>query len=157
MFELILCEKTSLMCMGGIMTIKECYIKLWIGTIFKRNYEKAIEKAQEKSKTGNNNLEEYYKAYYSIMDKPAYNTITFLETQEAFLRNITWIVLFYLCCAIFSWLENGLAMKIMLEINYAWILLLIILILILFARYQTQMKVYKAVWEAGKYLQNGSK
>ncbi len=28
MFELILCEKTSLMCMGGIMTIKECYIKL---------------------------------------------------------------------------------------------------------------------------------
>ncbi|MBO5963129.1 MAG: hypothetical protein J6P97_01450, partial [Bacteroidales bacterium] len=28
---------------------------------------------------------------------------------------------------------------------------------ILFARYQTQMKVYKAVWDAGKYVQNSSK
>ncbi|MEE1204376.1 MAG: hypothetical protein UHN59_08730 [Bacteroidales bacterium] len=159
-------------CIKKLINIKkllnEKYLIFYIRTIFKRNYKYAIIRAyryvyyKDKKISFETyditesilgiDINEYYKTYYSIMDKPAYNTIMFLEAQEAFLRNITWIVLFYLCCAIFSGLENGVAMKIMLEINYAWILLLIILILILFARYQTQMKVYKAVWEAGKYL-----
>lgn len=155
------CKKDIYTC---ICKLWQIVIKDWICTIFRRNYIGAIIKANKKIYNVNESCsieinkdeinadtEIYYKTYYSIMDKPAYNTIMFLEAQEAFLRNITWIVLFYLCCVIFSWLENGLAMKIMLEINYAWILLLIILILILFARYHTQMGVYKAVWGAGKY------
>lgn len=153
--------------------LRNCALKFCIRTIFKRNYKYAIIRAyryvyyKDKKISFETyditesilgiDINEYYKTYYSIMDKPSYNTIMFLEAQEAFLRNMTWIVLFYFCCVIFSWLENGLAMKIMLEINYAWILLLIIFFLILFARYQTQMKVYKAVWDAGKYLQNSSK
>lgn len=155
------CKKDIYTC---ICKLWQIVIKDWIFTIFRRNYIGAIIKANKKIYNVNESCsieinkdeinadtEIYYKTYYSIMDKPAYNTIMFLEAQEAFLRNITWVVLFYLCCVIFSWLENGLAMKIMLEINYAWILLLIILILILFARYHTQMGVYKAVWGAGKY------
>lgn len=155
------CKKDIYTC---ICKLCQIVIKDWIFTIFRRNYIGAIIKANKKIYNVNESCsieinkdeinadtEIYYKTYYSIMDKPAYNTIMFLEAQEAFLRNITWVVLFYLCCVIFSWLENGLAMKIMLEINYAWILLLIILILILFARYHTQMGVYKAVWGAGKY------
>lgn len=139
-----------------------CIFWFWICTIFTRNYKYAIHEASSEEekveyklnikKCNDVNIKKYYDEYYSAMNKPAYSTISILETQEAFLRNMTWIVLFYFCCVIFSGLENGLAMKIMLEINYAWILLLIILILILFARYHTQMKVYKAVWEAGKYL-----
>ncbi|MEE0268044.1 MAG: hypothetical protein UD103_08725 [Bacteroidales bacterium] len=138
-----------------------CIFWFCICTIFMRNYKYAIHEASSEEekleyklnikKCNDVDIKKYYDKYYSAMNKPAYSTISILEAQEAFLRNITWIVLFYLCCVIFSWLKNGLAMKIMLEINYAWILLLIILILILFARYHTQMKVYKAVWEADKY------
>ena len=143
-----------------------CIFLFWICTIFTRNYKYAIHEASSEEekveyklnikKCNDVNIKKYYDKYYSAMNKPAYSTISILETQEAFLRNMTWIVLFYFCCVIFSWLEKGLAMKIMPEKNYAWILLLIIFFLILFARYQTQMKVYKAVWEVGKYLQNGS-
>jgi hypothetical protein len=138
-----------------------CIFGFWICTIFMRNYKYAIHEASSEEekleyklnikKCNDVDIKKYYDKYYSAMNKPAYSTISILEAQEAFLRNITWIVLFYLCCVIFSWLKKGLAMKIMLEINYAWILLLIIFILILFARYNTQMRVYKAVWEAGKY------
>ena len=144
-----------------------CIFWFWIFTIFTRNYKYAIHEASSEEekveyklnikKCNDVNIKKYYDEYYSAMNKPAYSTISILETQEAFLRNMTWIVLFYFCCVIFSWLEKGLAMKIMPEKNYAWILLLIIFFLILFARYQTQMKVYKAVWEAGKYVQNSSK
>ena len=144
-----------------------CIFWFWICTIFTRNYKYAIHEASSEEekveyklnikKCNDVNIKKYYDEYYSAMNKPAYSTISILETQEAFLRNMTWIVLFYFCCVIFSWLEKGLAMKIMPEKNYAWILLLIIFFLILFARYQTQMKVYKAVWEAGKYVQNSSK
>jgi hypothetical protein len=76
----------------------------------------------------------------------------FLEAQEAFLRNLTWIVLFYLCASLRD--NNIIAKEIISGISCWWILM--IFFLILFARYQTQMKVYKAVWDAGKYVQNGS-
>lgn len=130
-------------------------------TIFGRNNEKAIKEAKKKSKTGNNNIKKYYKAYYSVMDKPAYTTIMFLEAQEAFLRNLTWIVVAYFLCYYFSLFDEQklfecifiLEPPSMLSSNclILWVSLLLFLILILFARYQTQMKVYKAVWEAGKY------
>jgi peptidoglycan hydrolase CwlO-like protein len=71
----------------------------------------------------------------------------FLEAQEAFLRNLTWIVLLYLCASLKD--NNIIANEIMSRISCCWIL--IIFFLILFARYQTQMKVYKAVWDAGKH------
>ena len=136
-------------------------LMLMLSTIFGRNNEKAIKEAKKKSKTGNNNIKKYYKTYYSVMDKPAYTTIMFLEAQEAFLRNLTWIVVAYFLCYYFSLFDEQklfecifiLEPPSMLSSNclILWVSLLLFLILILFARYQTQMKVYKAVWEAGKY------
>lgn len=87
----------------------------FLGTIFTSNNHCAIQKAKDivweqndlKSQKCNKEdlkaiQDEYYTAYYSIMDKPTYNNIIILETQEAFLRNFTWILLlFYLpfqCC-----------------------------------------------------------
>ena len=152
--------------------LKKCYIKLWFPTILRRNYYKAIEKANKKvynvDENGsieinkdeiNADTEIYYKTYYSIMDKPAYNTIMFLEAQEAFLRNITLIVVAYHLCYYCFWIEGALyecifilePPSILPNWSIAPLSLILFLILILFARYHTQMKVYEAVWGAGKY------
>lgn len=157
--------------------LRNCDLIFYIRTIFKRNYKYAIIIAyryvyyKDKKKSFETyditesilgiDINEYYKTYYSIMDKPAYNTIMFLEAQEAFLRNITWIVVAYLLCYYFSLFDEQklfecifiLEPPSMLSSNclILCVSLLLFLILILFARYQTQMKVYKAVWEAGKY------
>lgn len=140
----------------------------WFQTIFERNNDKAITKAYNKIYSTNRKdyekvTKEYYDTYYSIMDKPAYGTISILETQEAFLRNITWIVVAYHLCYYYSWKENTLFECIfivdppsILSSNclILCVSLFLFLFLILFARYHTQMKVYKAVWDAGKYLKN---
>ena len=144
-------------------------LNFYIRTIFMRNYKYAIIREyryvyyKDKKISFETyditegilgiDINEYYKTYYSIMDKPSYNTIMFLEAQEAFLRNLTWIVLFYLCASLRD--NNIIAKEIISGISCWWILM--IFFLILFARYQTQMKVYKAVWDAGKYVQNSSK
>jgi succinate dehydrogenase/fumarate reductase cytochrome b subunit len=125
---------------------ENCSIDLWIRTIFTRNSEGAIKKAKDKCKEDNKKNNKYYKIYYSIMDKPAYASIRILETQEAFLRNLTWIVLLYSRPSLKD--NNIIAKDIISEIS-CWFIL-IFFFLILFARYHTQMKVYKAVWDAGK-------
>ncbi|MBO5839418.1 MAG: hypothetical protein J6R06_07090 [Bacteroidales bacterium] len=157
--------------------LRNCDLIFCIRTIFKRNYKYAIIRAyryvyyKEKKISFETyditesilgiDINEYYKTYYSIMDKPAYNTIMFLEAQEAFLRNITWIVVAYHLCYYCSLIKDTLFECIfileppsILSNNCLILLvgLLLFFFLILFARYQTQMKVYKAVWEAGKYL-----
>ena len=71
-----------------------------LGVIFQSNFGKALVKANGESKDyknykGKDIKEKYYECYYSIMDKPAYGTIRTLEAQEAFLRNLTWVVMFY--------------------------------------------------------------
>lgn len=124
-----------------------CKLTLSLETIFTRNCKDAIRKAKKESDEDYKNHDEYYNTYCSIMNKPAYNTIMFLEAQEAFLRNLTWIVLLYLCASLKD--NNIIANEIMSRISCCWIL--IIFFLILFARYQTQMKIYKAVWDAGEH------
>lgn len=157
--------------------LRNCALIFCIRTIFKRNYKYAIISAyryvyyKDKKISFETyditesilgiDINEYYKTYYSIMDKPSYNTIMFLEAQEAFLRNITWIVVAYLLCYYFYLFDEQklfecifiLEPPSMLSSNclILCVSLLLFLILILFARYQTQMKVYKAVWDAGKY------
>ena len=112
--------------------------KLWLGTIFIRNYKKAIEQAKEDNKKERKKNDEYYTAYDSIIDKHSYSTLNILEAQEAFLRNTTWILLFYL----FSYLGDDK------NIIPFWLMLLLFVFIFL-ARYQTQKKVYEAVWYAG--------
>lgn len=146
-----------------LILLKKQYV--WFQTIFERNNEKAITKAYNKiNETDRKDCEELKKnyennTYYSIMEKPAYSTISILETQEAFLRNITLIVVAYHLCYYCSWIEGTLYECIFIleppSILPNWLIaslsLILFLILILFARYHTQIKVYKAVWEAGKY------
>lgn len=152
-----------------------CIFWFWICTIFTRNYKYAIHEAfseKEKleyklniKKCNGVDIKGYYDKYYSAMNKPAYSTISILEIQEAFLRNITWIVVTYYLCYYCSWIEGTLFERIFFveqpSILPNWLILclslLLFLILILFARYHTQMRVYKAVWEAGKDVQNSSK
>ena len=162
--------------------LRNCALIFCIRTIFKRNYKYAIIRAyryvnyKDKKLNIDNynkteseswiNIKKYYSTYYSVMDKPSYNTIMFLEAQEAFLRNITWIVVAYYLCYYCSWIEDTLFECIfilespsMLSSNclILWVSLVSFLILILFARYQTQMKVYKAVLDADKYINKEEK
>lgn len=143
---------------------RNCALIFCIRTIFKRNYKYAIIRAyryvnykdkklnidnynKTESESGIN-IKKYYSTYYAIMDKPSYNTIMFLEAQEAFLRNITWIVLFYTISLLG---EDRIVNKIMTEI-IPWWFSVILFFFILFARYHTQIKVYEAVWDADYYI-----
>lgn len=148
-----------------------CIFWFWICTIFTRNYKYAIHEASsEEEKVGYKlniekcndvDIKKYYDKYYSAMNKPAYSTISILEAQEAFLRNLTWIVVAYFLCYYFSLFDEQklfecifiLEPPSMLSSNclILCVSLLLFLILILFARYHTQIKVYEAVWDAGKH------
>lgn len=122
-----------------------------IKTIFCRNYEDAINEARKNvfgkvdSAKIKDDKRDYYTAYYSIMKEPAYNTITLLEAQEAFLRNMTWIVIFYISF-------NNCILSIFGD--YKSIIITILFSFILFARYHTQIKVYKSVFDADLYISN---
>ncbi|MBR5253563.1 MAG: hypothetical protein IKV46_00805 [Bacteroidales bacterium] len=147
-------------------------------TIFIRNANEAIKKAKEKIyRTEYDAIneeeikEEYIRTYYSIMNKPCYTNISTLEAQEAFLRNITLILLAYIvvfccecsycecsCCNCCCNHDYSIGVEYILYLkkyisNCCCFCFGVVLFLfsILFARYHTQMKVYKAVWEAGKY------
>ena len=149
-------------------------------TIFTSNAKEAIKKAKEKiyetnydTSTDEDIKEEYIDTYYSIMNKPCYSNINMLETQEAFLRNITLILLAYIvafncnndysicvgcsccncCCNNDYSIGVGFILYLKKSISNCCFCFgaISFLIFILFARYHTQMKVYKAVWEAGKY------
>lgn len=153
-------------CIRGCECIKKltspCFL---LGVIFQINFYKALLKAKKRAKNyeqynGSDIKEKYYDCYYSIMDKPAYGTIRTLETQEAFLRNITWVLVMYLIFyhSEIKFFDGNLFAKIFFinPITNCNCLVLIINIVIfvlpiLFARYHTQMSVYKAVWEAGKH------
>ena len=148
-------------------------------TIFTRNANEAIKKAKEKiygieydAINEEDIKEEYIRTYYSIMNKPCYTNINTLEAQEAFLRNITLILLAYIvvfccecsCCNCCCNHDYSIGVEYILYLkkyisNCCCFCFGVVLFLfsILFARYHTQMRVYKAVWEAGKYVQNSSK
>ena len=134
------------------------------GTIFISNYLPAIKNAKDKPNGNEQTIfseEEYYKAYYSIMDKPCYSNIKLLEVQEAFLRNITWIVVVYtiaiLRCNCCNYCTCSIAKQCLLPYlnNCLHIFIASLFIVAIFvARYYTQMKIYKLVWEGYKYTHN---
>ena len=132
-------------------------------TIFCSNYNRAIFNAFKEVYRKKNRVikDKYYKAYYSIMDKPCYSNIKLLEAQEAFLRNITWIVvayvvaiLIYNCCNYCNCCTGEKYLLPFLINWFNWPCLIIVVIVILFARYRTQMSIYKLVWEGYKYTHN---
>lgn len=143
-----------------------------IKTLFVSNAIEAIKRAKEKvyktkcDTDDKKTKDKYYLSYDIAVSKPGYSNISLLESQEAFLRNMTWIVVAYIivpwcngfnCCCCCCVQSTG--------IEFIWylkesigvccldfvIVTMLLLFLILFARYQTQMKIYKLVWEAAKY------
>lgn len=141
---------------------KKCKMHLLIGTIFVRNYVEAIELASKSKNTIGDKetvLDEYYKRYYYVMNKPCYSNISFLEAQEAFLRNMTLILFVYCILHGFGWIDNKISSIVffvepLIECSNCCITIInlfVLVIPILFARYQTQMKIYKLVWEGAKY------
>lgn len=144
----------------------------FLGTIFTSNNHCAIQKAKDiiweqndlKSQKCNKEdlkaiQDEYYTVYYSIMDKPCYSNIKLLESQEAFLRNITWIIVLYaiFMCNCCNYCTCSIAKQCLLPYlnNCLHIFIASLFIVAIFvARYYTQMKIYKLVWEGYKYTHN---
>ena len=142
--------------MGAIIENQKLSIPFFFGTIFIRNYVKAL----EKKRNGENESEDikekelkeikkkYYSAYYYIMDKPCYKNISVLEAQVAFVRNVSWL-LFALSIGAFTKADWDF-----LEMVTNWgigIFFVVLFVVSFFVRYFTQMKIYKLVWEGNEY------
>ena len=148
-----------------------CMLKFFIKTAFCRNYENAIVHYKNSVFTVNENnvecveneeesknMQEYYNAYYSIMDKPCYSNIAILESQYAFLRNILLLVIAH--AILFIWEDYSIVYlvvkELLADINCpcVWIIFALIILGIVFAMYKTQTKIYYLVWHGYKYNNN---
>lgn len=154
--------------LGKCCKKKECCMLEFIKTAFCRNYEKTIvhyrnsvfNVKENNVKCGENeeesvNMQEYYAAYYSIMDKPCYSNIAILESQYAFLRNILLLVIAH--AILFIWEDYSIVYlvvkELLADINCpcVWIIFALIILGIVFAMYKTQTKIYYLVWHGCKY------
>lgn len=138
----------------GLWSGKCKMVRLFFGTIFCRNYNLGIEYVRKnvKESLGHDKdvaekspdiRNDYYKAYDDAMKTAYGNTIRQLEIQEAFIRDM-WIpiLVFVVLLAV------GKIQVIDLNKEFWWIIIgLLLLILILIARYQTQMNIFRSVWE----------
>lgn len=129
-------------------------IKFRFLTIMTSNYVESIRKAKSGSKQ-EGDLDEYYKAYYQIMREPCFGSISVLEAQEAFLRDLSPLILVYsiiilfqksipilnlLNCTVCNCCCHCLCFHCEMTPCMVWFLLLL-WSLVRFARYRTQMKV----------------
>ena len=154
--------------LGKCCKKKECCMLEFIKTAFCRNYEKTIvhyrncvfNVKENNVKCGENeeesvNMQEYYAAYYSIMDKPCYSNIAILESQYAFLRNILLLVIAH--AILFIWEDYSIVYlvvkELLADINCpcVWIIFALIILGIVFAMHKTQTKIYYLVWHGCKY------
>lgn len=134
-------------------------------TIFTSNASEAIKRAKEKIDETNYDTisdedikKEYIDTYYSVMDKPCYSNISLLETQEAFLRNITWMIFIYIIVFCCNSSDSSIGIEFILYLKksishccFCLGTMKLLFFLTLFARYQTQKKIYELVWEGAKY------
>lgn len=154
--------------LGKCCKKKECCMLEFIKTAFYRNYEKTIvhyrncvfNVKENNVKCGENeeesvNMQEYYAAYYSIMDKPCYSNIVTLESQYAFLRNILPLVIIHtivLICEEYSFIYTTIEQFIHIEHRLCvWIFFVVVILGIVFAMHKTQTKIYYLVWHGCKY------
>lgn len=131
------------------------WFKIFIGTVFCRNFSLGIKKA----KNDVNNTEgvdiSYYKAYDNVIRTEYKNTITQLECQEAFLRDITVPLFVFVGFALFcnDFLFSGsigcCSCKIAISV--------VTIVFVLVARYRTQMNVFRSVWECSKIVSENRK
>lgn len=151
--------------------MKECvrslnidYYYLELRTVWNRNDKLAIEKARHNVlvRLGKKiPSSDYTNAYYRIMGKPIESSIKVLETQETFLRDMSFIIIcydvlfsFYCCLArcnvlsdfyeLFPFVPKGCC---------AFVLFSLLYIFNLGARYYSQMKIFELVWEGSAFVE----
>lgn len=135
-------------CLGAIIEVRKPSMSFFLVTVFIRNYDKALEKMRNEQTKLEEIKKEYYSAYYYIMDKPCYKNIGVLETQVAFARNASWLLL-ALGIGAFSNADWDF-----LEIAANWkigVFFVVLFAISFFVRYFTQLKIYKLVWEGANY------
>ena len=116
---------------------------------FKKEYEKDGGTFEKQEKTGNRY--KYYTAYYALMKNNMLNSIPVLEAQVAFLKNMVFLIPFYIitvCCCGISFSGFSLPPCCLASI------LLIVLIGSVYAFISIQNKIYYLVWEGHRYLLN---
>lgn len=132
-------------------------------TIFCRNYPPIIDDCQYDEKHPS---KDYYEKYYRVKNSNYSSSISSLEAQEAFLRDLSWVEIIYLIVLPFADVAkinicqcgcncsvSTVGMLLVNKCSFV-IALVIILVLTLLARYITQRKVYELVQEASYFCNN---
>lgn len=132
-------------------------------TIFCRNYPPIIDDCQYDEKHPN---KDYYEKYYQVKNSNYSSSISSLEAQEAFLRDLSWVEIIYLIVLPFADVTNinicqcGCSCSVstvgMLLANKSLCLIVlgIILLLTFLGRYITQRKIYELIQESCYFVSN---
>lgn len=152
-------------CLSG--DCRRVSVKRFFSVVFQRNSHCGILEARrrvcEKNQQSDVSVtidEDYYEAYYHIMDKPCYAAIRQLEIQVALLRMLSVLMVlfmvmtgFHLCTCVelnfcCDWLNQIVDFD-----KPCWLIVasIIVYIFILIARYHMQMKIFYLVWEGDLY------
>lgn len=163
------CSKCKKKCLRKFKwRVCSCWRSITIArrVVFRRNNISAIEYAYStifgEKLTSMDVLSAYYLAYENMATKPSssYGSVVHLEEQEAFLRNMFNLLLLHGILFVFwgkNFLDNLLRCccdccnsYIVCSCNLCIvkISIAVLLLFILIARYQTQMKIYLCVWES---------
>lgn len=118
-----------------------------------KNSHNEIEKESHKNLDLSATKNNYYKAYYCLMQKNCLGNIPILEAQVAFIRNVTPILAVYLValCSGCKELCNTIRATFG-NLCTVCIALFLIIIVLIFIRYATQFKICKLVWEGTMYI-----
>lgn len=104
-----------------------------------------------KAKLPEPRLDEYYKAYYYLMEKNYLGNIPVLESQVAFCKDIFIILIFMIVLGAYGCFDySGLCEN---TCNFVMILLISTLALI-YICYKSQMKIHYLVWLGYHYLKH---
>lgn len=128
-------------------------------TIFSRNYPQAIKDFQYDNEHFN---KDYYQKYYHVKNSSYASSISSLEAQEAFLRDLFWVEIIYLLAILFADVTNTTGsqcgkctFEILLQNKCSCIATLgVVLMLTLLGRYITQRKIYELVQEIHYFCNN---
>lgn len=128
-------------------------------TVLTRNCIEAIQECKRSVYDDPENTtdeDEYYRTYDIVAQSVYRNTITQLEAQEAFLRDVEVPLVIFVCCILFG---NNFCISLSTKICCFWKIVILVLLLFLFfiARYQTQMKIFHAIWENNKIISERNK
>lgn len=95
-------------------------------------------------------MTEYYQTYYNLMDKKKLYNIPTLEAHSAFLKDMIFVFIILIIKFIFC--SSSIVLIGCVKKEWvAFLILLLLLILLVGARYNTEYKIHRLVWEGKKY------